>query len=154
VGLEVWRKAYPRELSGGMAQRASLARALCRKPDILLLDEPFGSLDAMTRSRLRTELDALWRRLGTTVVLVTHDIEEAVFLADRVALMKAGRIEDEYPVPFERPRDRRDADFQLVCRTAEDALDGRARSSAPEPGPVSAERGSDLLFSGGPSSRA
>jgi ABC-type nitrate/sulfonate/bicarbonate transport system ATPase subunit len=93
VGLEGWNTAYPRRLSGGMAQRAALARALCRKPEILLLDEPFGALDAFTRSRLRRDLDELWRSLGITVILVTHDIEEAVYLADRVVRMKSGSIE-------------------------------------------------------------
>lgn len=122
VGLGGWAKAYPRSLSGGMAQRAALARALCRKPEILLLDEPFGALDALTRTKLRKELDELWRRLGLTVVLVTHDIEEAVYLADRVVVMEAGRIVEEFVVSLTRPREHRAADFQRLCAAVEGAL--------------------------------
>ena len=123
VGLGDWRTAYPRQLSGGMAQRAALARALCRRPDILLLDEPLGALDALTRSRLRKELDELWRKLGITVILVTHDIEESVYLADRVVLMKKGSVDCEYSIPFERPRNNRSEDFQRYCQRIEEAME-------------------------------
>jgi ABC-type nitrate/sulfonate/bicarbonate transport system ATPase subunit len=122
VGLEGREKTYPRRLSGGMAQRAALARALGRKAEILLLDEPFGALDAFTRSRLRRDLDALWRSLHVTVILVTHDIEEAVYLADRIILMKTGRIEGEFPVSLPRPRDQRGPAFQNLCRRIEESL--------------------------------
>jgi ABC-type nitrate/sulfonate/bicarbonate transport system ATPase subunit len=122
VGLEGGGKTYPRRLSGGMAQRAALARALCRKSEILLLDEPFGALDAFTRSRLRRDLDELWRSLRVTVILVTHDIEEAVYLADRIILMKEGRIKGEFPITLPRPRDQRGVEFQDLCRLIEDSL--------------------------------
>jgi sulfonate transport system ATP-binding protein len=122
VGLEGREKTYPRRLSGGMAQRAALARALCRKAEILLLDEPFGALDAFTRSRLRRDLDELWRSLNVTVILVTHDIEEAVYLADRIILMKEGGVKGEFPISLSRPRDQRGPEFQNLCRRIEDSL--------------------------------
>jgi ABC-type nitrate/sulfonate/bicarbonate transport system ATPase subunit len=113
VGLEGWAKAYPRQLSGGMAQRVSLARCLCRKPDLLLLDEPLSALDSFTRSRLRKELERICR--GRTVILVTHDIEEAVYLGDRVVLMDKGKVKSEFAVTLKRPRDYRDRAFQELC---------------------------------------
>jgi ABC-type nitrate/sulfonate/bicarbonate transport system ATPase subunit len=119
VGLAGRGKSYPHELSGGMAQRAALARSLCRKPEILLLDEPFGSLDAFTRRLLREELDALWRRLGFTVILVTHDIEEAVYLGETVITMKDGSAGDKFPISLARPRDPRGGEFQNLCRDLE-----------------------------------
>jgi ABC-type nitrate/sulfonate/bicarbonate transport system ATPase subunit len=122
VGLDGKESVYPRRLSGGMAQRVALARALCRKSEILLLDEPFGALDAFTRSRLRRDLDELWKSLNATVILVTHDIEEAVFLADRVIRMKNGVIEGELRVSIPRPRDRRSPEFQNLCRCIEDLM--------------------------------
>jgi ABC-type nitrate/sulfonate/bicarbonate transport system ATPase subunit len=122
VGLDGWKRAYPRRLSGGMAQRAALARALCRKPDILLLDEPFGALDVFTRVRLRCDLDGLWKSLNVTVILVTHDIEEAVYLADRVIRMKDGCIEGCLDISLPRPREQRGANFQNLCRLIEEAI--------------------------------
>lgn len=122
VGLEGWKTAYPRRLSGGMAQRAALARALCRKPEILLLDEPFGALDAFTRTRLRRDLDELWKSLNVTVILVTHDIEEAVYLADRVVHMKDGGIHGSLDIKLPRPRDHRSPGFQNLCRLIEEAI--------------------------------
>jgi sulfonate transport system ATP-binding protein len=119
LGLAGWKNAYPRKLSGGMAQRAALARALCRKPRILLLDEPFGALDAFTRARLRLELAELWRSLHITVVLVTHDIEEAVFFADRIILMKNGERREERIVNMARPRDLHAPEFQRLCADVE-----------------------------------
>jgi ABC-type nitrate/sulfonate/bicarbonate transport system ATPase subunit len=123
AGLAGWEAAYPRQLSGGMAQRAALARALCRKPRVLLLDEPFGALDAFTRTRLRQELDKLWKNLKMTVVMVTHDIEEAVYLADKILLMKAGGIQGKLEVSLSRPRERRSPEFQALCREIEKGIE-------------------------------
>jgi ABC-type nitrate/sulfonate/bicarbonate transport system ATPase subunit len=108
VGLEKFASFYPHQLSGGMRQRAALARVLAVDPDVLFMDEPFGALDAMTRLVLQDELLRLWDRSGKTVVLVTHDVEEAIFLADRIIIMSAlpGRIREIVGVPGKQPRDR------------------------------------------------
>jgi sulfonate transport system ATP-binding protein len=110
VGLGSFSSALPKELSGGMAQRAALARALVTEPQVLLLDEPFSSLDAFTRMRLQDHLLAAWTRYRPTLVLVTHDLDEAVYLADRVVLLsdRPSRIIDVLRVAPDRPRDRRD----------------------------------------------
>jgi NitT/TauT family transport system ATP-binding protein len=106
VGLAGFDKSYPRELSGGMRQRAAIARALSTKPDLLLMDEPFGALDALTRERMNLELQRIVIETNSTVVFVTHDIPEAVFLADRVVHMtpRPGRIRQILPVDFPKPR--------------------------------------------------
>ncbi|MDR6174895.1 sulfonate transport system ATP-binding protein [Nocardioides zeae] len=104
VGLGERGNAWPLELSGGQAQRVSLARALVRRPDVLLLDEPFGALDALTRLEMQRLVGGLWRSHGFTAVMVTHDVDEAVRLADRVIVLGGGRIEDELRVPGRGPR--------------------------------------------------
>jgi sulfonate transport system ATP-binding protein len=106
VGLTAFAGYYPQALSGGMQQRVGIARALANSPGVLLMDEPFGSLDAQTRTMMQEVLLGLWEDLHTTVLFVTHDIEEAVFLADRVVVMSAspGRIIDDIHVPLPRPR--------------------------------------------------
>ncbi|MFJ5177594.1 ABC transporter ATP-binding protein [Streptomyces griseoviridis] len=104
VGLAQRSDAWPRTLSGGEAQRAALARALVREPDLLLLDEPFGALDALTRVTAQRLVGELWRRRGCAVLLVTHDVEEAVLLADRVLVMDGGVIAHEQRIDLDRPR--------------------------------------------------
>ena len=108
VGLKGFEKAWPRQLSGGMAQRAAIARALVNEPKILLLDEPFGALDALTRVYLQNELQRIWVRHRSTMIMVTHDVEEAVYLSDRVVIMepRPGRIKRIVTIPLPHPRDR------------------------------------------------
>jgi ABC-type nitrate/sulfonate/bicarbonate transport system ATPase subunit len=113
VGLETFATAYPHHLSGGMAQRVALARALINHPKILLLDEPLGALDAFTRMRMQDEVLRLWDDRGTTILLVTHDIDEAIYMSDRIIIMtpRPGRIEHTINVELVRPRHRNSPEF-------------------------------------------
>lgn len=113
IGLEMHADDYPGQLSGGMAQRVALGRALISKPDILLLDEPLGALDAFTRMKMQQEILDMWAITRQLVVMITHDVDEAVYMSTRVFVMrgKPGRIYQEIPVTLDRPRDRRSEEF-------------------------------------------
>jgi sulfonate transport system ATP-binding protein len=113
VGLREFGSAYPSQLSGGMAQRVGIARALVTDPEILLLDEPLGALDAMTKLRMQRELERLWQERNLTMIMVTHDIDEAVYLADKVVVMSKRHdgIGEVVPISLPRPRDRSRRDF-------------------------------------------
>ena len=106
VGLTGFEKSYPKQLSGGMMQRVALARALANDPEVLLMDEPFGALDAQTRSLMQELLLTIWEHSKKTVLFITHDIDEAIFLGDRVYVMSArpGHIKEDFDVPIQRPR--------------------------------------------------
>ncbi|MBB5049966.1 NitT/TauT family transport system ATP-binding protein [Rhodopseudomonas rhenobacensis] len=127
VGLEGVEDKYPWELSGGMQQRASLCRALIHEPELLMLDEPFGALDAFTREELWLAIRDIHAASGVTVVLVTHDLREAVFLADRILVMSSrpGRVSSEHTTPFARPRPLEllyDNEFNRVVQTLRDEI--------------------------------
>ena len=113
VGLESFANSFPHHLSGGMAQRVALARALINHPKVLLLDEPLGALDAFTRMKMQDEVLRLWEARGTTMLFVTHDIDEAIYMSDRIVIMtqRPGKIEQIIPVDLERPRDRSSEEF-------------------------------------------
>lgn len=116
VGLSAYKRHHPAQLSGGMQQRVALARALAVDPEILLMDEPLGALDAMTRMSMQDEIERLWQEKKKTIIFVTHDIEEAVFLADRIVIMTPGpgRVKSVINVPLGRKRDRTGSDFLKI----------------------------------------
>jgi NitT/TauT family transport system ATP-binding protein len=132
MGLTARADRIPRELSGGMRQRVAIARALAPRPDILLLDEPFGALDAQTKRVMQDFLLEIWRELKTTIVMVTHDVEEAVYLSERVYVMTShpGRIASEIPIPFSPERGaaiRRDERFLDLRDQLQEILVGQVR---------------------------
>ena len=129
VNLKSFGGKLPHELSGGMRQRVALARALAQEADVLLMDEPFGALDAMTRDVLHDELERLWRETGLSVIFVTHNVREAVRLGDRVILLSSrpGRIVEEYPIAIDRPRRLDSSEVAEQARTITDHLKEEVR---------------------------
>jgi sulfonate transport system ATP-binding protein len=147
VGLIERANDWPAQLSGGQRQRVALARALVHRPQLLLLDEPLGALDALTRIEMHTLIERLWREHRFTALLVTHDVHEAVALADRILLIEAGRIALDLPVPLARPRERASAGFasledrvlrQVLKRDANDGTVSPLAASAAQPAALAA----------------
>jgi sulfonate transport system ATP-binding protein len=149
VGLAEKAAVWPRELSGGQAQRVAIARALVPRPEVLLLDEPFSALDAFTRTDLQDHLLDLWADAKPTLILVTHDVEEAIVLADRVMVMRPrpGRVFEEIGVDLPRPRDRQSAAFDFAKRRVLTALDRSLdRAGTDADGEPKAEAGAALWW--------
>ncbi|MDO4977770.1 MAG: ABC transporter ATP-binding protein [Eubacteriales bacterium] len=125
VGLDGYAEKYPNSLSGGMAQRVGIARALANDPKVLLMDEPLGALDALTRDNMRKELERIWSATKKTVVFITHSVPEAVYLADRVIVLKEGQVDMDLKIDLPRPRDAGDAKFvSYVTKLEEKLTDG------------------------------
>ena len=133
IGLNGFEKAYPHQISGGMAQRVAIARALINHPTVLLLDEPMGALDAFTRADLQDKLLELWKNNETTMILVTHDVDEALYLSDRIVIMtpRPGKISEILEVPLPRPRPRNSHDFAAMRGSILEKL--HLASAAPQP---------------------
>ena len=138
VGLKGFEHRFPRELSGGMQQRAAIVRALALRPQVLLMDEPFGALDAFTREEMNRLVEEIWLETKTTIVFITHSIEEAIFLSDRVLVLtkSPGRVQGDYAVPFQRPRSletmaSREV-FDLMNRIKADIYGMKPKSAAAE----------------------
>jgi sulfonate transport system ATP-binding protein len=148
VGLTDKSQVWPRELSGGQAQRVAIARALVPQPEVLLLDEPFSALDAFTRVDLQDHLLGLWADQRPTLVLVTHDVDEAVVLADRIMVMRPrpGRIFDEIEADLPRPRDRQSSAFDRVRRHVMAALDRSLKRGANDGATPDANQGAALWW--------
>jgi sulfonate transport system ATP-binding protein len=149
VGLADKAGVWPRELSGGQAQRVAIARALVPRPEVLLLDEPFSALDAFTRADLQEHVLALWSDLKPTLIMVTHDVDEAVVLADRIVVMRPrpGRIMTEIEADLPRPRDRQSAAFDFVKRRVLAALDrSLERNTVTDDGQTKTEAGAALWW--------
>lgn len=135
MGLQQFEKSYPHELSGGMKQRVAILRALLLKPKVLLMDEPFGALDAQTRNQLQAELLKIWSKDRKTILFVTHSVDEAVYLADRVVILtkRPGRIKQIIQVDLSRPRDRTSSEANKIRREVLKALGAEQRGEAELP---------------------
>ena len=134
IGLEGFEKVYPHQISGGMAQRVAIARALINEPKTLLLDEPMGALDAFTRADLQDKLLELWKEKGITMILVTHDVDEAIYLSDRIVVMtpRPGKISEIIDVNLPRPRNRGSDDFALYRKRILEELHLASEVELPE----------------------
>ena len=149
VGLTEKAKMWPRELSGGQAQRVAIARALVPRPQVLLLDEPFSALDAFTRADLQDHLLSLWADLRPTLIVVTHDVDESVVLADRIIVMRPhpGRLYEEIAADLPRPRDRQSAAFDFIKRRVMAALDrSLERKAVTDDGETKSAAGASLWW--------
>lgn len=129
IGLKEYENAYPSQLSGGMAQRVGIARALANDPKILLMDEPLGALDAMTRENMRKELIHIWQETGKTILFITHSVPEAVYLSDRVVVLKSGVVERVEQIDLPRPRMVHDPKFQQYVELFEKELTDNAEEA-------------------------
>jgi len=127
VGLAGFERSYPYELSGGMRQRVAIARALANNPDLLIMDEPFGALDAQTRNMMQRELLDIWEKQKKTILFVTHSVDEAIFLSDRIVVLarSPGRISEMVPVSIKRPRDRTNQEFASLRRKVLDMIENQ-----------------------------